>query len=93
MQASAGPALGLLLVAGQGFDHNQSDVALSWGALAGLRLSYARASGSTVWAELRSLLWPAGQGIRNNVVGMDPHDSALPRVEGHLGLGFSFAVF
>lgn len=93
VQASAGPALGLLVVAGKGFDRNRTDVVLSWGALAGLRLAYTRASGSTAWLELRGLLWPGAQGIRNEVLGTSPRDSALPRWEGHLGLGFSFAAF
>jgi hypothetical protein len=90
--ASAGPALGLLVVAGQGFDKNHSEVVPSWGALAGLRLSYRRASGGAAWAELRGLLWPGAQSIRNDVVGSAPRESTLPRFEGHLGLGFSFAV-
>jgi hypothetical protein len=93
LQANAGPALGLLLVSGKGFDRNRTDVVLSWGALAGLRLGYTRTSGSTAWLELRGLLWPGAQSIRNEVLGTTPRDSALPRAEGHLGLGFSFAAF
>jgi hypothetical protein len=92
LTASAGPALGLLVVAGKDFDRNQSDVVLSWGALVGIRLGYARARGSSVWAELRGLLWPGVQSIRNDVMGTAPRESALPRVEGHLGLGFSFTA-
>jgi hypothetical protein len=93
LTTSAGPALGLLVVSGQDFDRNQSDVVLSWGALLGMRLGYARPSGGTVWAELRGLLWPGAQSIRNDVSGTTPRDSALPRLEGHLGLGFSFTAF
>lgn len=93
LHASAGPALGLLVVAGKGFDHNRTDVVLSWGALAGLRLGFMRASGSTAWLEVCGLLWPGSQSIRNDVVGTTPRDVALPRWEGHLGVGFSFAAF
>jgi hypothetical protein len=93
LTTSAGPALGLLVVSGKDFDRNHNDVVLSWGALLGLRLGYARASGSTVWVELRGLLWPWAQSIRNEVTGTTPRESALPRVEGHLGLGWSFAAF
>jgi hypothetical protein len=93
VKAGAGPALGLLVVEGEGFDRNHTDMVLSWGAMAGLRLSYARPRGSIAWIELRGLLWPGGQSIRNDVVGDNPRESALPRLEGHLGLGFSFAVY
>lgn len=91
--ASAGPVLGLLVVTGKGFDENHTDVVLSWGALAGLRLSRTRPGGGAVWAELRGLLWPWAQSIRNEVMGSPWRESALPRLEGHLGLGFSYAVF
>jgi hypothetical protein len=90
--ASAGPALGLLVVSGTGFDRNHSQVAPSWGGLATIRLAHTRSGGGAVWAELRGLLWPVAQHIRNNVVGSPPRESALPRFEGHLGVGFSFAA-
>jgi hypothetical protein len=90
LNAAVGPIFGLLAVAGSGFDQNRTDLAVSWGATAGLRL--ARRSGSkwAYWAELRTLLWPAAQHIRNNVQGADPKLADLPRIEAQLGLGCSF---
>ena len=90
---NAGPAMGLLLVAGAGFDQDHTDVTLSWGASAGLQLARRRGRAGAYWAELRGLLWPGAQNIRDDVVGATPRLAALPRVEGHLGLGFSFALF
>jgi hypothetical protein len=94
LDGGVGPALGLLVVAGNGFDQNHTDVAMSWGASAGLRLAHRSRSRWAYWAELRTLLWPAAQNIRNDVAGSSaPHLAALPRIEAQLGLGFSFAVF
>jgi hypothetical protein len=88
----AGPALGLLLVSGSGFDHNHTDQALSWGASGGLRFAHQRGR-VAYWAELRAWLWPRAQSIREDVRGSAPRLTALPRIEGHLGLGFSLGIF
>jgi hypothetical protein len=88
-----GPACGLLVVAGSGFDQNHTDVAVSWGATAGLRLAHRSRSRWAYWAELRMLLWPAAQNIRNDVTGSASRLAALPRIEAQLGLGLSFGVF
>jgi hypothetical protein len=93
LEAGAGPALGLLVVAGNGFDQNHTDVATSWGAITGFRLAHRRGRAGAVWAELRALAWPAAQHIRAEVMGASPRLAALPRIEGQLGLGFSFSVF
>ena len=93
LDGGVGPAFGLLVVAGSGFDQNHTDVAASWGATAGLRLAHRRRSKWAYWAELRGLLWPAAQNIRNDVSGSAPRLAALPRIEAQLGLGFSLAVF
>ena len=92
LEAGAGPALGVLLVVGSGFPYNHTDAAVSWGATAGLRLAHRSRSKWTYWAELRTLLWPAAQHIRSDVPGSAPRLAALPRVEGQLGLGFSFGL-
>jgi hypothetical protein len=91
VDAGVGPVFGLLLVSGSGFRPNHTDVAVSWGALAGLRLAHGRGHAGAYWAELRTLLWPAAQTIR--VTGANPSSAALPRIEGQLGLGFSFGAF
>ncbi len=93
LDGGVGPAFGLLVVAGSGFDQNHTDVASSWGATAGLRLAHRSRSKWAYWAELRGLLWPAAQNIRNDVSGSAPRLAALPRIEAQLGLGFSFAIF
>jgi hypothetical protein len=92
LATDAGPALGLLIVSGSGFDHNHVDQALSWGASAGLRLAHQRGR-AAYWAELRAWLWPGTQNVREDVRGSAPRLTALPLIEGHLGLGVSFAVF
>ena len=94
LDGGVGPVFGLLLVAGSGFDQNHTELAASWGATAGLRLVHTGASRWAYWAELRTLLWPAAQNIRNNVEGSTtPNLAALPRIEAQLGLGFSFGFF
>jgi hypothetical protein len=93
LDGGVGPALGLLVVTGNGFDQNHTDVAVSWGVTAGVRLAHRSTSKWAYWAELRGLLWPAAQNIRDQVAGAAPHLAALPRIEAQLGLGFSFAVF
>jgi hypothetical protein len=90
--AGVGPAFGLLVVAGSGFPQNHTDAVGSWGATAVLRLA-RRSRGRAYWADLRGLLWPAAQNIRNDVPGAAPYLEAVPRIEAQLGLGFSFAVF
>ncbi|MGB7812971.1 MAG: hypothetical protein WBP56_17795 [Polyangia bacterium] len=88
-----GPAFGLLVVAGSGYHPDNTDVAVSWGATAGLRLAH-RSSKWAYWAELRTVLWPAAQNIRSDVEGSNtPKLAALPRIEAQLGLGFSFGLF
>jgi len=91
VEGGIGPALGLLVVAGSGFSQNHTDAVASWGATVGFRLA-RRSRGRTTWADLRGLLWPAAQNIRNDVPGSVPHLEALPRIEAQLGLGFSFAL-
>ena len=93
LDGGIGPALGLLVVAGNGFDQNHTDLAVSWGAVAGVRLAHRSRGKWAYWAELRGLLWPAAQNIRDDVPGSAPHLAALPRIEAQLGLGSSFAVF
>ena len=94
LDAGIGPAFGLLVVAGSGFHPNNTDVAVSWGATAGVRLAHRSRSKWAYWADLRTLLWPAAQNIRSNVEGSNtPRLAALPRIEAQLGLGFSFGFF
>jgi len=90
LDASVGPIFGLLAVAGSGFDQNRTDLTVSWGATAGFRLARRSSSKWAYWAELRTMLWPAAQHIRNEVLGADPKLAALPRIEAQLGLGCSF---
>jgi hypothetical protein len=92
LDGGVGPVFGLLLVTGSGFDQNHTDLAVSWGATAGLRLVHRHGSKWAYWAELYTLLWPAAQNIRNDVRGSDPKLAALPRIEVHLGVGFSFGI-
>jgi hypothetical protein len=92
VQGSVGPALGLLVVVGSGFPQNHTDAVVCFGATAGFRLA-RRSRGRAFWAELRGLLWPAAQNIRNDVPGAAPHLEAVPRVEADLGLGVSFGAF
>jgi len=92
LDAGAGPVLGLLLVAGNGFQQNRTDLAVSWGATAGFRLAHRNRSNWLYWAELRTLLWPVAQHIRNEVQGAAARLADLPRIEVHLGLGCSFGV-
>ena len=92
VQGSIGPAFGLLVVAGSGFPQNNTDTVASFGATAGFRL--ARSSrGRAFWADLRALLWPAAQSIRNDVPGSAPNLEAVPSFEAQLGLGFSLGAF
>jgi hypothetical protein len=94
LDAGIGPAFGLLVVAGSGFHPNNTDVAVSWGATAGVRLAHRSRSKWAYWADLRTLLWPAAQNIRSDVEGSNtPKLAALPRIEAQLGLGFSFGFF
>ena len=92
LDAGAGPVFGLLLVTGNGFQQNRTDLAVSWGATAGFRLAHRNRSHWLYWAELRTLLWPVAQNIRNDVQGSEAKLAALPRIEVHLGLGCSFGV-
>ena len=92
LDAAVGPVLGLLVVAGSGFDQNRTDLAVSWGATAGLRLAHRSRSKWAYWAELRTFLWPATQHIRNEVQGSAPKLADLPRIEVQLGLGCSFGI-
>jgi len=92
LDGGVGPVFGLLLVAGRGFNSNHTDVAVSWGATAAVRLAHRRGHAGAYWVELRTLVWPATQSIRNDVVGATPRLAALPRIEGQLGLGFSFGA-
>ena len=92
LDGGVGPVFGLLLVAGRGFNSNHTDVAVSWGATAAVRLAHRRGHAGAYWAELRTLVWPATQNIRNDVAGATPRLAALPRIEGQLGLGFSFGA-
>ena len=92
LDAGVGPVFGLLVVAGSGFDQNRTDVAVSWGATAGLRLAHRSRSKWAPWAELRTFLWPATQHIRNEVQGSAPKLADLPRIEVQLGLGCSFGI-
>jgi hypothetical protein len=91
LDTGVGPVFGLLVVSGSGFRPNHTEAAASWGAAAGFRLAHRRSRAGAYWAELRTLLWPAAQSIR--VIGSGASSAALPRIEGQLGLGFSFAVF
>jgi hypothetical protein len=94
LDAGLGPAFGLLVVTGSGFHPNNTDVAVSWGATAGIRLAHRSRSKWAYWADLRTLLWPAAQNIRSDVEGSNtPKLAALPRIEAQLGLGFSFGFF
>jgi hypothetical protein len=93
LDAGVGPVFGLLVVSGNGFDQNRTDSTVSWGATAGLRLARRSSSKWAYWAELRALLWPAAQHIRNEVQGADPNLAALPRIEAQLGLGCSLGLF
>ena len=93
LDGGIGPILGLLVVAGSGFHPDNTDVAVSWGATAGLRLARRSRSKWAYWAELRTLLWPAAQNIRSEVPGSAPRLAALPRIEAQLGLGFSYGFF
>jgi len=91
LEGGLGPALGLLVVAGNGFHPNNTDVAVSWGATAGVRLAHRSRSKWAYWAELRALVWPAAQNIRSDAAdGKTLNLAPLPRIEGQLGLGFSF---
>jgi hypothetical protein len=93
LDGGIGLAFGLLVVAGSGFYYDHTDVAASWGATAGLRLAHRSRSKWVYWAELRTLLWPAAQNIRSDAAdGKTLNLAALPRIEGQLGLGFSFGL-
>jgi hypothetical protein len=92
VEASLGPAVGLIILQGRGYDRNSKDVASCWGAGAGLRSS--RTWGRTrLWIEARARLWPETQKIRNEVKDAPlPRTQELPHWEGYLSLGFSLAV-
>ncbi|MGB8297422.1 MAG: hypothetical protein WCG85_18500 [Polyangia bacterium] len=92
LDAGAGPVFGLLLVAGNGFQQDRNDLAVSWGATAGFRLGHRNKSKWLYWTELRILLWPVAQHIREEVQGSVPRLADLPRIEVHLGLGCSFGA-
>jgi hypothetical protein len=91
-EGTVGPAFGLLMVSGRGFDQNHTNLAPSWGATAGVRLARRHGGRWAYWAELRGMVWPVTQSIRNDVQGQEARLTALPRIEMQAGLGFSFGV-
>ncbi len=88
-----GAVVGYLRVQGRGYDHNKTDTMACWGARAQLRAQRTW-DDHRVWIELAARWWPFKQDVRND----ESNSSAsvartLPRWDGQLAVGFSFAAF
>ncbi len=64
LRVLVGPALGLLLVNGSGYDRNLSDTTVMWGIDFGLALARAWQK-REAWISLAAMAWPQGRSIRS----------------------------
>jgi hypothetical protein len=85
-----GAVVALLRVSGRGYDHDNTDTVSSWGARAHLRIQHQWAS-RRMWIEAGTRLWPFEQHVRNDVKAGETVARTLPRWDGQLAVGFSFA--
>ncbi len=87
LRAVAGPALGILLVSGSGYERNSSDAAVMWGVDFGLVLARAwqRSEG---WISLGAVAWPQGRNIRSKPEGQ----ASLPDWEARLAAGIAWEI-
>ncbi len=91
---SVAPGLGavvaLLRVSGRGYDHDNTDTVSSLGARAHLRIQRQWAN-RRMWIEAGTRVWPFEQHVRNDVKAGETVARALPRWDGQLAVGVSFA--
>jgi hypothetical protein len=86
-----GAVVALLRVSGSGYDHDNTDTVTTWGARAQLRVQRPWMNHG-LWIEVGARIWPLEQHLRNNVNGGDPVLRGLPRWDGQVAVGFSFAT-
>jgi hypothetical protein len=87
LRAVAGPALGVLLVSGSGYQRNASDTTVMWGVDFGLVLARAWQKREG-WISLGAMAWPQGRSIRSKPDGQ----ASLPEWEARLSLGFAWEI-
>ena len=93
VRAQVGPALGILLVNGTGYDKNQSDTTVMWGVDVGCSLVRPW-QGHELWLRLDANAWPQGRSILSGQGSSSPNIVApLPSLEVRSVFGFSFGIF
>jgi len=89
LEASLGPAVGPVFVAGRGFSPNAQDVSLDVGAASSLRLGYrfGLSQSATVWVGPSAISW-----LRPHRVSVDSlaSDASIPRFDFMIGGGATF---
>jgi hypothetical protein len=91
LRVQAGPALGVLLVHGSGYNPDRSDSSLTWGAQAGLSLVQPWRR-DEVWLLLEALLWTQGRAVHSPTPSGVDLTARLPESELRLSLGFSWEI-
>ena len=88
LRAQVGPALGILLIDGTGYQTNRTDTSIMWGADVGLSLARPWRS-HEMWLRLDAIAWPQGRSILSQ---QPNHAEPLPSSEVRLVLGFSLGI-
>jgi hypothetical protein len=90
LRVSIGPALGVLVVDGSGYDKNLSTTTVTWGMDSGLALIRSWRQ-HEAWVSLGAMAWPQGRHVRTRPA-IPSNDVALPEWEARLAAGFSWGV-
>lgn len=92
LRAQVGPALGVLLVNGTGYQANGSDTSVMWGADAGISLVRPW-KGHQIWLRLDTMVWPQGRSILSQQGSTSLNIAVpLPSWEIRSALGFSLGI-
>ena len=92
VRAQVGPALGILLVHGTGYDADRSDTTAMWGVDVGCSLVRPW-QGHELWIRLDANAWPQGRSILSGQGPSSPNIVApLPSLEVRSLFGFSFGI-
>ena len=92
LRAQIGPALAILMVDGTGYQSNQSDSSVMWGADVGLSLARPWRR-HEMWIRLDAIAWPQGRSILSQQrPGTPDIAEPLPSWEARSALGFSLEI-
>jgi hypothetical protein len=93
LRAQVGPALGVLLVNGTGYQANGSDTSVMWGADVGLTLARPWRKSHEMWFRLDAIAWPQGRSILSQYGSAGPNIMVpLPSWEVRSVLGLSLGI-